>query len=165
MTHSDSTYRQYTQALEEERQQQLMHNTMPNGTLPNGFAGGVTPTNVSQNDTLALRSAYEKEEEEEQQPLFDQQTTEYNAQEQYEQYSQYDQVPEQAYVPPQIEPTTNEQHPQEQEWNQAPPQAPIVQISEPRDYRKLWKWAYKEACKSCGITVGKRKHKKKNPAI
>jgi hypothetical protein len=61
MTHSDSTYRQYTQALEEEEQKQQTNYT---GTVPNGYTRGATPTNVSMfnNDAMALRSAYDGEE-------------------------------------------------------------------------------------------------------
>lgn len=147
MSHSDSaTYRQYTQALEEEQKQQALHNTMPNGTLlPNGFARGATPTNTMlQNDAMALRSVYEKEEEHEN-PIEQQQQVYTPVENQY----QYNQVPTQSQAPTPLIDQAN--LPPEQ----VPEPKPIVQIvtSEARDYQKLWKWAYKEACKQRGITV------------
>jgi hypothetical protein len=168
MAHSDSTYRQYTQALEEEQKLQAMHNTLPNGTLPNGFARGATPTNVSMfhNDALALRSAYDKEEEEETEKAYDSHSQ--YGQNQYEQsyalndqnqddqlYSLNDQqqVPSQSQAPTPLIDQQRNQYNQQQEW-QITPRAPVeIVTSEARDYRKLWRFAYKEACKQKGITV------------
>lgn len=156
MAHSDSTYRQYTQALEEEQKLQAMHNTLPNGTLPNGFARGATPTNVSMvhNDALALRSAYDKEEEEETEKAYDPHS-QYD-QNQYDQsYALNDQqqVPSQSQAPTPLIDQQRNQYNQQQEW-QITPRAPVeIVTSEARDYRKLWRFAYKEACKQKGITV------------
>lgn len=157
MTQSDSsTYRQYIQALEEENVQQ----TISNGALPNGFARGATPTaSMLQNDTFALKSAYDEEEEE--RPTVEQSTLEpvnYNPEDQYKEYSQYDQIPEHKSSSIIAESSTGA-YDRGPERSQQPIEATPIQIitTESRDYRKLWKWAYKEACKQCGITVSPKK--------
>lgn len=133
MTHGDSAYRQYTQALEEEEQKQQ--------TLPNGYTRNATPTKVSilQSDTMALQSVYEKENEDELPQIDD----------------HYDEqrIPSQSEVPtPPIDQPTQPETYQQQSQNESQPPVEII-TSEARDFKQLWRWAYQRALKERGITV------------
>ncbi|KAI6208157.1 Phorbol ester/diacylglycerol-binding protein unc-13 [Aphelenchoides besseyi] len=113
----------------------------PNGVLPNGYAHGAMSNNLLHNDAKALQSAYDEPEEVE---VYSRNGKDVDTRPSVQFASErlvYDhESASEAHIEP-VEQVTTEQTNETDHPN-----------GSQRDFRQLWKWAYKAACKERGIT-------------